>query len=303
MLVPKIITFTANLLAETTYEYASWQQGRTQRAVGESFQVGGKGINVSKMLDRLNAENAALCFPGGMFGPMSIEWMKTAGLNLISFVQKCETRSGTVLRSEANEETTFLGADSIVSEEAIRAAVDALNRIEESFVFALCGSIQGWDGSRWDPLRDWVANRRADVVLVIDNYGPSLPWLADQKPEIVKFNRDELVLLFDEREASLPTEQLLLMADEKLPCDRWAVTDGGGPVWIKDVGCRPVMITPPEVECISPTGCGDVFFATLLDCLYNEDNYDLEAAAKLAADYASRSAALSGIADFPVGRA
>ena len=52
------------------------------------------------------------------------------------------------------------------------------------------------------------------------------------------------------------------------------------------------------MECISPVGCGDIVFATVIDCLYNKTGYSLLEAAKLAADYASRSAALPGIAEF-----
>lgn len=47
---PAIFTLTGNLLAERTLTLPAWAPGRTQRAVAESFQVGGKGINVSRML-------------------------------------------------------------------------------------------------------------------------------------------------------------------------------------------------------------------------------------------------------------
>lgn len=296
----RIITFTANLLAETIYEYGSWTEGKTQRAVGESFQVGGKGINVSKMLDRLGAENSMICFPGGAFGPMCLEWMERAGLSVMPFVEGCVARSGSVLRSGANGETTFLGLDSVVSVESIRNMVTFLRKIEGEFVFAVCGSIQGWADSRWEPLREWIVNRGVNVTLVIDNYGASLPWLSEQGPEIIKFNRDELELLFEEGERGLATEELLVLADERLACSCWAVTDGENPIWIKESGSGPVRIMPPVVECVSPTGCGDVFFATLLDCLYNRDGYDLKEAAERAAEFASRSAALPGIAEFEV---
>ena len=59
---PHIFTLTGNLLAERTVEFDGWSLGKTQRAVRESFQVGGKGINVSKMLSRLGTPNTALCF-------------------------------------------------------------------------------------------------------------------------------------------------------------------------------------------------------------------------------------------------
>jgi len=59
-----IFTLTGNLLAERTLEFSTWAPGRTQRAQRESFQVGGKGINVAKMLSRLGTPATALCFTG-----------------------------------------------------------------------------------------------------------------------------------------------------------------------------------------------------------------------------------------------
>lgn len=296
--MPKIITFTANLLAETTYEYSSWRESKTQRALGESFQVGGKGINVSKMLNRLNADNAAVCFPGGDFGPMCERWLKEAGIPVMPFRQGCVTRSGAVIRSKDAAETTFLGTDSVVSKEAVRDVVAALSSIGEPIVFAICGSVQNWDQPCWDPLRDWLAHRGEDAVLAVDNYGPSLPWFAAQRPDVVKFNRDELELLFDKSDHGKETPELLELAAAKHPCPTWVVTDGGHPIWVKHRSSAPEKIIPPEVDLVSPTGSGDVFFATLLDCLYNHDNYGLLRAARLAADYASRSAAMPGIAEF-----
>lgn len=296
--MPKIITFTANLLAETTYEFADWSEGKTVRATAESFQVGGKGINVSKMLDRLNASNAALCFPGGHFGPMCETWLAEAGIASMAFTQGCETRSGTVIRSKEKEETTFLGLDSHVSKESVLAAIAALGEIEEPFIFAVCGSVQNWEGDQWKPLLNWIEDRGAPIRLVVDNYGPSLLWFASQKPDLIKFNRQELELLFDEKERTGSTEDLLIAANERFVCSNWVVTDGGGPIHVLSEGGAVESFDPPRVECVSPTGCGDVFYATLLDCLYNKTGYSLLTAAKLAADYASRSAAMPGIAEF-----
>lgn len=296
--MPKVITFTANLLAETTYDFNRWTEGKTQRAKRESFQVGGKGINVSKMLNRLGAENLALCFPGGAFGPVCERWLAEKGIETLAFHEGCETRSGAVVRSGGQDETTFLGLDSVVSEDAIREAVAELKAIEEPFVFAVCGSIQDWENECWDVLRDWVASRGEDAILVVDNYGPSLPWFAGQKPDLVKFNRDELELLFPESKRSLPTKELLALAREQFGCDRWIVTNGSKEIWVAEAGKETRSFSPRAVECVSATGCGDVFFATVIDCLYNRDGYTVRQAAELAAEYGARNAAEAEIAEF-----
>ncbi|MBK8476911.1 MAG: hypothetical protein IPL39_11565 [Opitutaceae bacterium] len=67
--MPHLFTVTANLLWEQTLFYNEWQPGRTQRATRSAFQVGGKGINVAKMLARLGSPHSAVCFPGGAPAP------------------------------------------------------------------------------------------------------------------------------------------------------------------------------------------------------------------------------------------
>jgi hypothetical protein len=78
---PHIFTLTGNLLAERTLDFERWQPGETQRARRESFQVGGKGINVSKMLNRLGSPNTALCFVGGAPGAECAAWLETRGFS------------------------------------------------------------------------------------------------------------------------------------------------------------------------------------------------------------------------------
>ena len=96
---PPILTLTGNLLAERTQEFATWLPGKTQRAQTESFQVGGKGINVSKMLNRLGAPNTALCFTGGAPGAECDAWLRARNFTYRAFATGAPTRTGLVVRS------------------------------------------------------------------------------------------------------------------------------------------------------------------------------------------------------------
>ncbi len=296
--MPKIVTFTANMLAETTYQVGALRLGKLERAQRESFQVGGKGLNVSRMLNRLGADNAAACFPGGELGARCRRWLEERDFELMAFSDGCSLRSGCVIRSPEQSETTVLGVDSVVSPQAVEDAVALLRTIGEPIVFAICGPVQQWDSGLWQPLRDWLVERDSEVRLAVDNYGPSLPWFLDRAPDFVKVNRYELVGLFSGSEAELPTSRLLELALDRFACERWIVTDEANPVWVAQRGEGLESFMPRQVDCVSATGCGDVFFATVLNCLYNENGYDFLEAAKLGAEYGTRNAESSGIAEF-----
>jgi len=299
--MPPILTFTANLVAETTYYVSDWGEGQTSRAARERFQVGGKGINVSKMLQRLGADTTAICFPGGAFGPMCEKWLIDRGIQFKAFSQGCVTRSGSIIRAPNAKEISILGIDSTVSAESVQESVDYISSQSEPCILAICGVVQDWENAVWNPMREWLPNRGEHIRLAIDTYGPGLPWFALQKPDIIKINRQELEALFDEDVRDSPTEHLMKRIAENYDCPLWIVTDGEAEIWTMPRGSQPYQTRPPSVDCLSPIGCGDVFFATLLDQRYNHPTNSLSDAIKLAAEYASRDAASTEIASFTLG--
>lgn len=296
--MPQIVTFTANLLAETTYQFGDWEASTTQRAKGESFQTGGKGINVSKMLTRLGVYNEAVCFPGGFNGARCLQWLEKKNIRVRAYPDGCSTRSGVVVRSERISETTFLGEDSIVSPEAVEQCVADLSEQSNHFILAICGAIQDWEGTQWDSLRGFIANRRVECHLVVDTYGPALNWLLTQKPELVKINRDELQLLACEPHKQWSTPDLLDELSKQYQARRWIITNGAEDIWYKHKKAPCESHTPPKTVCVSATGCGDVFFATIINELYNNKSPILKDAIAKAADYSSRNAAKLTIAEF-----
>ncbi|MBT3483574.1 MAG: hypothetical protein HN457_19350 [Opitutales bacterium] len=296
--MPPIITLTANIVAETTYYVPECGPGKTSRAIEERFQVGGKGINVSKMLQRLKAETTTLCFPGGDFGSICERWLTDQKRFFKSFPSGCITRSGTIIRTPDGKEISILGIDSHVSTESVQDCVEYLKNLHEPYVLAICGVFQKWENSNWAALRNWLPNRGEHVHLAVDAYGPSLPWFARQKPNVIKINRQELEMLFDEDVKASATDVLMKRVADNYNCPLWIVTDGEAKIWILKSGSYPQATQPPLVECTSPIGCGDVFFATLLDQQYNHPENSLEFAIELAAKYASKNAVSSEIAAF-----
>lgn len=292
-----LFTLTGNLLAERTLTFDSWTPGRTQRARTSSFQVGGKGINVSRMLQRLGTPARALCFTGGDAGEACLTWFRDHRLPVQAFATAVETRSGVVVRSGNQAETTFLGPDAPADAEALASCARFLESLPEDSALALCGSFPGWDSPGAAPFRaaltQWIASRS----LFVDTYGPPLAWCITQPVALVKINRDEFDLLFDEGERSRPVKERMSEVLAKWPVRAWIITDGPKQVCVAARDLPPVVLTPPEVEEVSPTGSGDVFFACVLHGLLHR-KLNLAQSAAFALPYAAANAAHPGIAEF-----
>jgi 1-phosphofructokinase len=290
---PHLYTLTGNLLAERTLEFSTWSSGRTQRAKREIFHTRGKGVNVSNMLTRLGAPTTALIFAGGPAGAESEAWLRTRGISYRAFPTTAASRTGTVIWSDAQAETTFLGPDVPPDAAAVQACANFLDGLPDGHVLALCGSFPGWDGPGFEPLRAALKKWLIRGKLAVDAYGAPLAWLAQQPVDLIKINRHE----FDSFAPGGPLPERLRHAHERGPVRRWIVTQGPEPVWLIDTDGEPREFTPPRQQEISPTGSGDVLFACLLHAHYGLGR-PLADALPYAIPFAAANAAHPGVADF-----
>lgn len=298
-MTPHIHTLTGNLLWETTFSFASWEPGHTQRAQTEFFQVGGKGINVSKMLTRLGAPTTALFFSGGATGAECEAWVRARGIACRTFPLTTPTRAGLAVRSPGRPETTFLGPDVPLEEPAVRACAGYLDTCPDGDVLAICGSVPGWSSQACEPLREAISRWLMHGPGVADTYGPPLAWLIERPLAWVKVNRTEFDALCTEEERRQSMTERLSAVLARWPVRAWIVTDGPRPVWFAEHGGTPASVTPPVVTEISSTGSGDVLHACLLHAVFHH-RQSLPAALRLALPYAAANAAHPTVADFPL---
>jgi fructose-1-phosphate kinase PfkB-like protein len=296
---PHIHTLTGNLLWEQTLDFADWSPGRTQRAAGAAFQVGGKGINVSRMLNRLGAPNTALLFAGGFAGAACRSWLRSQGFPFRAFRASRPTRTGVVVRGGRLPETTFLGPDAAPGRAAVRACAAHLDSRPRGGVLALCGSFPGWKDSSFDPLRRSIERWMARGMVVADTYGSPLEWFAARPVDLIKINRvefDGLVPAGPGR--GTPIVGRLREARRRWPARAWVVTDGGRPVHLADERGPVAALAPPRIREVSPTGSGDILLACLIHGRLNLGMSWREALA-FALPRASANAAHPGVAAFP----
>ncbi|MBP6506939.1 MAG: hypothetical protein KA257_05185 [Opitutaceae bacterium] len=296
---PHIFTLTGNLLAERTLEFSHWTAGRTQRAGRESFHTRGKGVNVSNMLHRLGSPSTALLFAGGAAGAECEAWLRQRGLAYHAFATHTATRTGTVIWSDTQAETTFLGPDVVPDAAAVQACARFLDAQPDGQVLALCGSFPGWDAAQFIPLREALGRWLKRGIIAADVYGPPLYWLAQQPLAVIKINRAEFDAFFPAGQPaeSLPTR--LRVARRQWPVRHWIVTDGPKSIWLSSDTAEPQELVPPVVQEVSPTGSGDVFFACLLEAYFGRGQ-SLHAAAAYAMPFAVANATHPGVADFPL---
>ncbi len=296
---PTIHTLTGNMLWERTFTFDTWAAGRTQRARDQFFQVGGKGLNVARMLGRLGARASALCFPGGATGAECVDWLRARGVVVQPFPMTSPTRAGLVVRVPGQPETTFLGPDMPLEPEPANACAQHLEARPAGDILALCGSVPGWAGSACDALRTAIDRWLERGPVVADSYGPPMEWLVQRPLTWVKINRVEFDTLFAPGDRARPMADRLAAALNRWPVAAWIVTDGPRPLWGVERGGTPFSLEPPAIAEVSPTGSGDVLHAVLLQTVLLQ-RLPLGQGLRLALPYAAANAAHPSVADFPL---
>jgi fructose-1-phosphate kinase PfkB-like protein len=264
MPAPEVLTLTCNLLAEHCFVFPSAPAlARAQRATSSSFQVGGKGLNVSKMLARLGTRTLALAAAGGDTGSACRAWAATRPWPIELLPTASPTRLGLVARGSSPQsapETTFLGPDLPLCPAAFAALAGRVDAAAPHTLVALCGSVPGWDSSDAAPLRAALARRARNGLLVVDTYGPPLAELAASPAALIKINADEFAAL-----AGVPcTPETLRAHAAASAAQAWIVSDGPRGVLLAEPGHDTLVLYPPPVREVSATGSGDVLLAALL---------------------------------------
>ena len=188
-----IYTVTLNPSIDFIVRLDSLALGSVNRMTSDDKFAGGKGINVSRILKRLDIENTATGFIGGFTGRFVKDGLVDEGI-ATKFVEVSEDTRINV-KVKAGEETEINGAGPHISIEKLEEleAILASLSSEDTVVFA---------GSAPSSLGNQVYNtlipiaKKAGAEVVCDFEGQTLLDSLNYQPLLVKPNNHELADIF-----------------------------------------------------------------------------------------------------------
>lgn len=188
-----IYTVTLNPSIDFIVRLDHLELGSVNRMTSDDKFAGGKGINVSRILQRLDVDNTATGFIGGFTGRFVEDGLTAEGIKT-NFVQVSEDTRINV-KIKAGEETEINGAGPKISDEKLEElkAILAGLSSEDTVVFA---------GSAPSSLGNQVYNtlipiaKKAGAEVVCDFEGQTLLDSLNYQPLLVKPNNNELADIF-----------------------------------------------------------------------------------------------------------
>ncbi|EKU48565.1 1-phosphofructokinase [Staphylococcus massiliensis] len=205
-----IYTITFNPSVDYVMETSDFKEGSLNRSQNTYKFAGGKGINVSRILNSLGVKSVAYGFIGGFTGSFIKKVLKEEGIST-NFVE-LEQDSRINVKLKGIKETEINASGPFVSNEDFKALCDEINQINKGDIVIVSGSVPpSLSKNVYSDIAKIVKNKCAN--LVVDAEKDLLLSTLEYQPLLIKPNLNELEEIFN---TSISTEEEVIKYGRKL---------------------------------------------------------------------------------------
>lgn len=267
-----IYTVTFNPSLDYIVSVDNFTLGRVNRTRKEIIYPGGKGINVSMVLQNLGYQSCALGFMAGFTGREIARLLEVNGVES-DFIHVDEGLSRINVKLRSNEESEINGQGPAIKKKDIAFLYEKLDRIQDGDILVLAGSIPEVmpDDIYMDIMR-YLQTK--DVRIVVDATKDLLVNVLPYHPFLIKPNNHELGEIFG---VELKTTEEIVTYAKKLQ------EKGARNVLISMAGDGAILLTedgqifqslPPKGKVLNSVGAGDSMVAGFLAGYLENQDYE-----------------------------
>ncbi len=266
-----IYTVTFNPSLDYIVDVENFHLGMTNRTCSEQMMAGGKGINVSIVLQNLGIENTALGFIAGFTGEEIRRQVSQIGI-CAQFISIPEGISRINLKLRSIDGTEINGMGPTIGQAQLDALYEKLDTLTDQDTLVLAGSIPAsMPSSIYSDIMERLQEK--GVTFVVDATKQLLLNVLRYKPFLIKPNNHELGELFgvtlSTREAVVPYARRL---QERGARNVLVSMAGQGAVLVAEDGS--VHLTPaPKGTLVNAVGAGDSMVAGFLAGWQKQHDY------------------------------
>ncbi|MCU9612937.1 1-phosphofructokinase [Caldibacillus lycopersici] len=188
-----IYTVTLNPSVDYIVEVEDVQLGGLNRTTNDMTFPGGKGINVSRVLNRYDIPTTALGFVGGFTGSYIKNILNDEGVQTDFVETNGNTRINVKLKS--TDETEINGRGPVISQSQLQLFLQKINGLEKGDILVIAGSIPSTlPTTIYEEIAELA--QRKELRLVADVSGAALPLMIGYRPFFMKPNHHEIGELY-----------------------------------------------------------------------------------------------------------
>lgn len=189
-----IYTITFNPALDYIVKIDDFNLGHVNRSENEDVYAGGKGINVSIVLNNLGVKSKALGFIAGFTGEEIERRVREFGCDT-DFIKLKDGMSRINVKIKGDVESEINGGGPDISEDALNKLYEQLDKLISGDILVLAGSIpKTMPVDIYERIMERLQSR--GVKFIVDTTGESLLRALKYNPFLIKPNHHELGELF-----------------------------------------------------------------------------------------------------------
>jgi 1-phosphofructokinase len=267
-----IYTVTFNPSLDYIVQVDSFRYGELNRTTSEILFPGGKGINVSMVLNNLGYENTALGFLAGLTGDVLLELLKTKGVHQ-EFITVDEGMTRINVKMKTDKETEINGQGPAISHADIEKLHNRLMQLQEGDTLVLAGSIPDvMPQSSYMDIMELLKDKK--INFIVDATRDLLVNALKYHPFLIKPNHHELGEIFgvelrDKAEIAKYAVKLQEMGARNVIVSM----SGDGAVMVTENGDK-FEAPSPKGKLVNSIGAGDSMVAGFLAGYLETHDYE-----------------------------
>jgi 1-phosphofructokinase len=264
-----IYTLTLNPSVDYIVEMPYLRLGELNRSFIEKKLPGGKGINVSRVLQKLDKPSVALGFTGGFTGRYIVEYLEKEGIQTDFIQADGDTRINIKLKSDSETEINASGPE--IGEDKIENLLLKISRLQPKDTLVLAGSIpKTMPTDIYERIVTICLKNK--VEFIVDAEEKLLKTVIEHQPFLIKPNHHELGEFFgteilNVKDAIEYGQKLLELGAKNIIV---SLAEKGAVFINKD---QTLIANVPLGEVKSSVGAGDSMVAGFLAIYQNTNNF------------------------------
>lgn len=189
-----IYTLTLNPAIDYVMTLPDFHEGAVNRSSHDELFFGGKGVNVSIILNRLGVPSTALGFTAGFTGQAIEQGLSDQGI-IADFIRLPKGNSRINVKLRSRQETELNGQGPLVTQDDLQQLFQKLNNVQSDDVLVLAGSVPS---SLPNDIYEQILSRLSGrgILFAVDAAGSLLTNALNYRPFLIKPNHIELGEIF-----------------------------------------------------------------------------------------------------------
>lgn len=289
-----IYTVTFNPAVDYVVYTNNIAEGLTNRTNKEEYYFGGKGINISKVLNSLGVESTALGFIGGFTGNAIEKSLQGENIKT-NFISVKNGISRINIKIKNHTETELNGNGPDISLDELNLLFKILKSLSKEDIVILAGSVpKSVDNDVYERIALTLSEK--DIPFVVDASGKLLLNTLKHKPFLIKPNKQELCDIFNVKNIS--KEDVLIYGDklQKMGAKNVLISLGKDGAYLFDQFKNIHYSHNLEGDVINTVGSGDSMIAGFIAGYIHKQDYEF--ALKLGTICGNATAMKKDLADY-----